>query len=135
MGTPKLPRSTTSHPIFSTSITMATFAVASTAPVCLQGLKALPTQNKVQAKASAARVVRSNKVCVASAKRSAAVASVATAPALVALQANAAELMASAPQEVAELAGITPVFYVGFLVGALGFTLVTYVALNKIELI
>merc|ERR1711966_221912 len=125
-----------SNPILFHNTTMAAFAVASTAPVCLQGLKALPKQNKVQAKAFAARaVVRSNKVCVASAKRSAAVATTAAAPALVALQANAAELMASAPQEVAELAGITPVFYIGFLVGALGFTLVTYVALNKIELI
>eukprot|EP00241_Pyramimonas_parkeae_P020362 CAMPEP_0114303978 /NCGR_PEP_ID=MMETSP0059-20121206/15526_1 /TAXON_ID=36894 /ORGANISM="Pyramimonas parkeae, Strain CCMP726" /LENGTH=85 /DNA_ID=CAMNT_0001427015 /DNA_START=289 /DNA_END=546 /DNA_ORIENTATION=+ len=55
--------------------------------------------------------------------------------ALVAMQANAAEIMAAQPQEIAQIADITPVFYVGFLVASLGFTLTTYIVLNKIKLI
>ena len=42
-----------------------------------------------------------------------------------AAQANAAEIMAAQPQEIAEIANGTPIFYVVFLVAALGFTLAT----------
>eukprot|EP00241_Pyramimonas_parkeae_P010081 CAMPEP_0114245412 /NCGR_PEP_ID=MMETSP0058-20121206/11880_1 /TAXON_ID=36894 /ORGANISM="Pyramimonas parkeae, CCMP726" /LENGTH=110 /DNA_ID=CAMNT_0001358459 /DNA_START=110 /DNA_END=442 /DNA_ORIENTATION=+ len=110
---------------------MAAIAALS-APVCVKGLNALPAKSKAQ-KAVAPRAVR--KLCVASAKRSMAVAAAPAASALVAMQANAAEIMAAQPQEIAQIADITPVFYVGFLVASLGFTLTTYIVLNKIKLI
>jgi hypothetical protein len=49
---------------------------------------------------------------------------------LVAAQANAAEILMAQPQEVAEIAGIIPVFYGVFLVGSLGFTLAVVSALK-----
>eukprot|EP00241_Pyramimonas_parkeae_P009579 CAMPEP_0114274372 /NCGR_PEP_ID=MMETSP0058-20121206/29707_1 /TAXON_ID=36894 /ORGANISM="Pyramimonas parkeae, CCMP726" /LENGTH=117 /DNA_ID=CAMNT_0001394113 /DNA_START=256 /DNA_END=609 /DNA_ORIENTATION=+ len=58
-----------------------------------------------------------------------AVAAAPAASALVAMQANAAEIMAAQPQEIAQIADITPVFYVGFLVASLGSTLTTYIVL------
>lgn len=101
------------------------------------GLKALPKPSKVQAlKAVAPRVVNRKVVVTASLRNNAMVAApAAAAPLLVAAQANAAEILMSQPQEVAEIAGIVPVFYGVFLVGSLGFTLAVYIALNKIKLI
>eukprot|EP00240_Pyramimonas_obovata_P011132 CAMPEP_0118956638 /NCGR_PEP_ID=MMETSP1169-20130426/61685_1 /TAXON_ID=36882 /ORGANISM="Pyramimonas obovata, Strain CCMP722" /LENGTH=118 /DNA_ID=CAMNT_0006904677 /DNA_START=94 /DNA_END=450 /DNA_ORIENTATION=+ len=114
-------------------------AVAVSAPVALVGgLKALPKPSKVQAlKKVAACRVAPRKVVVAAAKRNNAVAAAPAAAAslLVASQANAAEILAAQPQEIAEVAGITPVFYVVFLVASLGFTLATFIVLNKIKLI
>merc|ERR1712216_237342 len=119
--------------------TMYATAVAVSAPVALVGgLKALPKPSKVQGlkKAAVCRVAP-RKVVVASAKRNNAVVAAPAAAATVftAAQANAAEIMAAQPQEIAEIANGTPIFYVVFLVAALGFTLATYITLNKIKLI
>ena len=118
---------------------MSASAVCISRPVALVGgLKALAKPSKVQGlKKVAACRVATRKVVVAAAKRNnaKAAAPAAAATMLVAAQANAAEIMAAQPQEVAEIAGLTPVFYVVFLVASLGFTLTTYIVLNKIKLI
>mmetsp|Transcript_27841 Transcript_27841/g.38483 ORF Transcript_27841/g.38483 Transcript_27841/m.38483 type:complete len:111 (-) Transcript_27841:193-525(-) len=107
--------------------------VAFAAPVAiLGGVKSLP---KAPKKVTVARVVRKAVVASAAKRNSAVVAApVAAASLLAAAQVQAAEI-AIRSQEIAEVADITPVFYLGFLVAVTAATVGTFVFLNKAKII